>query len=52
MVRLYDLRGSVSLAGPLELPGELILPESLPGGVYILEVRTGRHIYRGRILKR
>jgi serine protease AprX len=51
LVRLYDLRGTVTLSLQMELPGELDLPESLPGGVYILEVRTSGHIYRGRLLK-
>jgi hypothetical protein len=52
VVRLYDLRGTLTLSLQTELPGELNLPESLPGGVYILEVRTSGHIYRGRLLKR
>lgn len=51
LVRLYDLRGSIALSRQMELPGELILPESLPRGIYILEVRTTGQIYRSRLLK-
>jgi subtilisin family serine protease len=50
-VRLYDLSGRIAFSHQLYLPGEMELPSSLPGGIYIMEVRTSGYIYRSRILK-
>jgi len=50
-VNLYDMRGRIVLSAPMELPGEMVLPRTLVGGIYIIEVRTGGGIYRGRLFK-
>jgi len=51
LVRLYDMNGRVAGSNQMELPGEMTLPESLRGGIYIIEVRTTGNIYRSRLLK-
>ena len=50
-VMLYDLNGRTVLSLRIPLPGELTLPRSLPGGFYIIEVRSTGKIYRSRLLK-
>ena len=50
-VRLYDMNGRIAGSQQMELPGEMLLPESLSSGIYIIEVRTTSHIYRSRLLK-
>ena len=51
-LRIYDLNGRIAFSGQMELPGDLELPGSLPGGIYIIEIRTSGSIYRGRLVKR
>ena len=51
MVRLYDLNGRLAVSLQVHLPGEMALPGTLPGGIYILEIRTSGYIYRSRLLK-
>jgi len=51
LVRLYDMHGKVAGSLQMELPGEMLLPETLSSGIYIIEVRTTSHIYRSRLLK-
>jgi len=50
-VRLYDMSGKMTLIQKLDLPGEIILPESMKSGIYIMEIRTTACIYRGRLIK-
>lgn len=50
-VNLFDLSGRIALSRQLHLPGEMELPAKLPDGIYILEIRTGGTIYRGRLIK-
>jgi serine protease AprX len=50
-VRLYDLSGKIACSLQMELPGELELPIALINGIYIIEIRTTGHIYRGRLIK-
>jgi subtilisin family serine protease len=50
-VRLYDLNGRLASSLLVQLPGEMELPGTLPGGIYILEIRTMGNIYRSRLLK-
>lgn len=50
-VRLYDLSGRIAFSRQLYLPGEMELPAILPGGIYIIEIRSAGAIYRSRLLK-
>jgi len=51
-VRLYDMSGRLTLMQDLELSDEIMLPESMKSGIYILEIRTAACIYRGRVIKK
>jgi hypothetical protein len=50
-VRIYDLNGRVAFSLQMQLPGEMKLPPVLVSGIYIIEIRTTRNIYRSRLLK-
>jgi subtilisin family serine protease len=50
-VLLYDLSGRMVYSQQMHLPGEMELPGSLPGGIYMIEIRTRGSIYRSRLLK-
>ncbi|MDF1574613.1 MAG: S8 family peptidase [Bacteroidales bacterium] len=49
-IQLYDISGKMTASKELELPGDLVLPESIKSGIYILEVRTAGGVYRGRLI--
>ena len=51
LVRIYDMNGKQAVSMQMDLPGEMELKESLSSGIYIIEVRTRRNIYRSRLLK-
>jgi subtilisin family serine protease len=50
-IRIYDMQGKLAGSRQMELPGEMKLQRSFPGGIYIIEVRTPGYIYRSRLLK-
>ncbi|MFO7932595.1 MAG: S8 family peptidase [Bacteroidales bacterium] len=50
-LRYYDLRGRVAYTQQVFLPGEVILPDRLNTGMYILEIRTHGGVYRSRLIK-
>jgi len=50
-VRIYDLNGRLACSLQMYLPGEMELPSSLIGGIYIIEIQTSGAIYRSRLLK-
>jgi len=47
----YDLWGKMIHAREVSLPGQILLPDQLASGMYILEIRTGAGIYRSRLIK-
>lgn len=48
---IYDMSGRTVHHEHISLPGEFWLPPELSRGIYILEVKTGRGIYRGRLIR-
>jgi len=48
---IYDMSGRPVHREEISLPGELMLPPELSRGMYILEVTTGRGIYRGKLIR-
>lgn len=51
VVKLYDLSGRTALSMQLKIPGEMELPSTLPAGIYIITIHTGKKIYRQRLVK-
>ena len=50
-IRVYDMSGRTVLVREADLSAEFPLPSSLQRGVYLIEIRTGQGIYRGRFIK-
>ena len=50
-LRYYDLQGKVAYTQQVSLPGEVVLPDLLETGMYILEIRTRGGVYRSRLIK-
>jgi len=50
-VSFYDMSGRLKFLKEVELPGELVLPESMKPGIYLVEIRTSACIYRSRVIK-
>lgn len=50
-LRFYDLSGRVVYSPQVAIPGGLDLPGHLLSGIYILEINTGKGIYRARLIK-
>ena len=50
-LRFYDLSGRVSVERSVSLPGTISLPDDLPSGAHILEVRSDDQVYRSWIIK-
>jgi serine protease AprX len=48
---LYDMSGRAVYSDRIFLPGELALPPELSRGMYIIEVKTRRNIYRDRLIR-
>jgi len=51
LLRMYDMSGRMVVSMQVDLHEEVILPTAMGTGIYILEVRTDRNIYRGRFTK-
>jgi serine protease AprX len=49
-LNLHDLHGRVVFTGPFSLPGEVALPPEIESGIYFLEARSERHLFRNRII--
>ena len=50
-LRFYDLSGKLIRLQQISIPGEVDLPETLLEGMYILEIKSDRGIYRTRLIK-
>jgi serine protease AprX len=49
-IRFYDMQGRITCTAWSGLPGEIVLPPALIGGIYIVEIRTPGAIYRSRLI--
>ena len=47
----YDMNGRLFHSQEVWLPGEVTLPDNLFPGIYILQIRTEKGIYRTRLIK-
>jgi hypothetical protein len=50
-LHMYDMSGRMVLALEADLSAEIMLPASLRPGIYILEAKTEKTVYRGRFIK-
>ena len=50
-LRFLDMSGRIVGAQLVSIPGQVTLPDLLVGGLYILEIKTPRGVYRSRLIK-
>ena len=49
-ISFYDMQGRLCASLWTTLPGEISLPSALGQGMYVVEIRTGRVLYRSRLI--
>jgi len=49
-ISFYDISGRLTHALQARIPGQVVLPGELPGGIYILTINTESGVYRSRLI--
>ena len=50
LLHVYDMNGRMVQSRQVALPGQVTIPASLSGGIYILEVSTSTNVFRNLII--